>query len=482
MYRRALVSVMPIALVAQAPAPTLRPPLVSLPAVQSLLASAKGDHPDIAQARARMHAEHTRPGPAGALPDPEVSFSIQRIPAMDVMISGDVMGSGGAPLDVMLSGMVPDRTEYSLSVSQGLPWPGKRAARANLARESAQRSGVGLHQTTLSIEGDILAASLDLLVNQGRRRLQEEQARHWEAAEGLATARLEQGKEGASDTLRAMQERTRLRMRLLELENQAQDLADALNRLAARPAGTPVELQEDILKVARPTRPGEAELLEDLRARNPEWLGTAVDQRSAQAAIASARLDRFPDFRLSAGVMKGGSMPAGWRADVGVALPLWSGRKQGRVVAQREAELQGANAARGSLTLTLATRARDRARAWGLAQETLELYERELLPQGEAALEILMARFQTGGASFASLVDALNALLRDRESHLDAVAQLHRLSILQYRASLDPAPALQTGGMGAAASTGMALPKAPSMSAPSAGQAEAAAGPGPMKM
>jgi hypothetical protein len=36
-------------------------------------------------------------------------------------------------------------------------------------------------------------------------------------------------------------------------------------------------------------------------------------------------------------------------------------------------------------------------------------------------------------------VEALKALLSDHENRLDAIAQIHRLSILQHRASLDAA-------------------------------------------
>jgi outer membrane protein TolC len=233
-----------------------------------------------------------------------------------------------------------------------------------------------------------------------------------------------------------MQERSRLRLRLLELESQAQDLRDELNRLAARGQGAPIDLGSGVLGLPLPKPPSEGDILEDLKARNPEWLAASTDVQAADASLKSARLDRYPDFFAGAGVSKMGSAPPAWKAEVGVSVPLWAGRKQGRMVAMAMAERQMAESRRSGLDLALAAKSRELARAWALAFDTAGIYAAELIPMGEAALEILMARFQSGGAPFLSIVEALNALLMDHERRLDAVAQVHRMAIRQHGAKL----------------------------------------------
>jgi hypothetical protein len=99
-------------------------------------------------------------------------------------------------------------------------------------------------------------------------------------------------------------------------------------------------------------------------------------------------------------------------------------------------ELRAAESARSSLGLAMAAKARELAREWALAFDTAGIYALELIPASEAALEILMARFQSGGAPLLSIVEALNALLMDHERRLDAVAQVHAAAIRQRGARL----------------------------------------------
>ncbi|MDR2698040.1 MAG: TolC family protein [Holophagales bacterium] len=435
MYRPLILVVsglLQAALFAQAPNSGIRTPIAAIPAVQTLIALAKENNPELAVAQSRSHAEHARVGPSGALPDPEISFAVQKGPQRDAIITG----ANGVDAS-NLFGVLPGMTEYSMSLGQGIPWPGKLAARESVAHQSVKRSELGIYETTLALEADVLTSCLELLVTLARRELFASQLSYWSATEEIAKAGLDQGESSASDVIQAMREQSRLKLRLLEIDNQIQDQKDILNQLAVRDQDSPIELGASILELELPKPPEENELLEDLKTRNSEWLGSIVDIKSADASVRFAKMDRFPDFRVGAGVAKAGSMPVAWRTEVGVTLPIWSERKQNKMVARAQAERHSAESAQNSLALVLATKSRERARAWKLSDVTVKLYENELIPQGEATLAILKARFQNGGASFASIVEALNALLRDQEKRLDAIAQIHNYAILQHRASLD---------------------------------------------
>ena len=117
----AVGALVPALAAAQAPSPLPPPPLLTLPGLADLLAEARRANPDLLRVRALLEAERAKAGPAGALPDPDLSVGVLRAPAMDVMLarpSGHIDVSG-------LSAMLPARTEYSLMASQGLPWPGR---------------------------------------------------------------------------------------------------------------------------------------------------------------------------------------------------------------------------------------------------------------------------------------------------------------------------------------------------------------------
>jgi outer membrane protein TolC len=395
------------------------------------MALARKNNPDSALAQSRAAAENASIGPAGALPDPTVSFALLKAPQKHVAIAG----ANGIEYP-NLFGALPGMTEYSVSMGQGIPWPKKLAAREDIARQVARHGEIAVHETALALEADVLASCLELLAVQARLELLISQLRYWSKAEEIIKARLDQGGSSASDAIAAMQEQSRLKLRLIDLEAQAQDQKDLLNQLTVRGQDAPIELDASIFALELPRPMEENELLNDLKGRNPEWLASQVDIQSADASIRFAKLDRFPDFHVGAGIARAGSMPVALRVEAGVGLPLWSGRKQNKVLAKAQAERLAAESVRTGLALALATKSRERSRAWRLAAETARLYETELIPQGEAALEIIIARFQNGGATFGSMLDAMNALLKDQENHLEAVAQCHRIAILHYRASL----------------------------------------------
>lgn len=411
-----------------------RSPIATIPAVQALIALAKEKNPDIQVAYHRTMAESARIEPAGALPDPQLSLGIQKGPNKNIRIA-DTSGLDSYGVS-NLSGILPSMTEYSMSVGQAIPWPGKLGAKENIARQNLERSGIGIYEAELLLESSILSSCLELLVLQARRELLVSQQKHWAATEEIIKARLDQGGSSTSEAIQAMQEQSRLKLRLLELDVQIEDQKELINQLVVRQPDTFFELDVSLLKLELPEPPEVAELAEELKAYNPEWLASLADIKIATASVHSAKMDRLPDFWTGIGFSKAGTMPVGWRAEFGIALPIWNGRKQNKVVERTLADRRSAEAVQASLDLVIATKSRERARAWKLADKTKKMYENELIPQGEATLEILMARFQNGGASFGSMLETLNSLLKDQENRLEAIASIHRIAILQHGAVL----------------------------------------------
>lgn len=441
MYRKivicATVALSPNLAVGQIFSGAPKSPIASIPAVQMLVAQARGNSPDLAAARFRAHAEHAKQGPAGAMPDPRLSFLVQKSPERHVAINGGVPAHGSDPMDAQaLSGVLPGMTEYSMSLGQEIPWPGKRAARENMAIQEARMSEVGEQGAFLALESNILASCLNLMVTQARKELIASQLGYWAAAEKIIKAGLDQGSGSAFEAIQAMQEQSRLKLRALELEVQLQDQCDRINELTARAQNTPIEINASILGLELPKPLLADQIAADLKHRNTEWLASGVGIVGADAFLQVAKLDRFPDLMVSAGAAKANGMPVGWMIEAGISIPLWAGRKQNKEVARAQSMRGAAESEQRGLALAIEAVSRERARSWKLAYETAKLYESELLPQGEAALEILIARFQNGGASFGTMVDALGALLKDQELRLDAIAQVHSMAIQQHGAML----------------------------------------------
>ncbi len=474
----ALIPAWSAGLVAMAAQPTLPPPpLLQLPGLPTLLQRLPSAAPDLHEARARVEAERAKVAPAGALPDPDLALGLTKAMAADVRIESM---DGGMSVEG-LTGMLPARKEVSLMAGQVLPWPGKRAARTALAESGVRRAEAELETRRLAVEGEILDTVLDLLTLRAQRSLLQEQDQQWVVAEDLAKTCCELGKGSTSDLLLAIQTRARLRQRLLALDAREANLGDALARHLGAPAEKALFAEGKLLALPLPSAPSAETLAADLLARNPQLRSVDADADGASRALDLAQKERRPDFRVTGGLMAEGGMTPGWKAEVAFSVPLFSRRKQDMVVAQRRAEQSLVTHGREGLSRLILQRARERARAWTLARATVDLVAKELLPAGEANIQSLLSRYESGKADFSAVLTALNAQLSDREAHLGAVTALHRLSLHQYRAGLEPPPNLELGGSAMASAPSAAPAPSPTSAGPRPAQAETPAA-APMKM
>src|SRR5512138_752428 len=95
------------------------PALPADPVLARLVDEAIASRPELRQAEAAARAERERVPQAGALPDPMLSLGIQND------------GFGGLQIGKM------ETSYWQVMITQGLPWPGKRGLREDVARESA---------------------------------------------------------------------------------------------------------------------------------------------------------------------------------------------------------------------------------------------------------------------------------------------------------------------------------------------------------
>ncbi|MFY0522282.1 TolC family protein [Archangium gephyra] len=198
-----------------------------------------------------------------------------------------------------------------------------------------------------------------------------------------------------------------------------------------------------------------------------------VTQAGQQVAL--ARRERLPDFTVSAGVMpRGGDFPPMWQANVGVTLPIFSGSKQDRVVAERSAQAEASARGAEALEQVLRLRVRERLIALAALRDTAAIYRDGLLMQSAATAESTLTQYRVGRASFASVLEANTGIIRDEEDYLRTLVDAQRIAIAQAEVSLEPVASL--GGV--AQGTGSMPGAGSTPSAPASGAAPAGGSPG----
>ncbi len=418
---------------ARAEMPT--PSLPADPLLQSLIREALEKRPEFHQAQATLRAENERVPQAGALPDPTLTLGIQND------------GFQGLQVGKM------ETSYYQAMVTQPFFWPGKRDLRTDVASRQVKLAEAQLARIALTVEADIRRAYVDLLLARDQLSLLSKQEALWEQSEGLAKARYQVGAGPQSDLLRSQLERTRLRQQRLGLEAAERTRVQALNRLRGHALEDQIETALHLADLGEPRLPALEDALADAEARSPELSQARLSVEQAEKRVELANRERYPDMALSAGVMPRGSLDPMWTLSFSVGLPVWSGRKQGRAVAEsearRDAEGQGAETIRQILRL----RTEERLALLDATLKTNQLYSGGLLVQSEGTTESTMGQYRVGRVTFASVLEVLNGYVADRASFLESMAQAQRIAIAQWELSLDPPPGA-TASMSAGAVPG----------------------------
>jgi outer membrane protein TolC len=452
----ALFSAAP-AVPADAPA---TPPLPADPVLAELIAESLAARPELRQAEATARAERERVPQAGALPDPVLSLGLEN-EGFDGITVGEMEGSF-----------------YQVMLSQGIPWPGKRGLRTDVARLGARRAEAGVDRARLSTEADVRRSYVDLLLARDRLELLRRLEAIWQKSSGVARARYEAGEGAQSDVLRSQLELNRIRQRRWALEAQERASVQTLNRLRGRPLDAAIATTSTVRDLGVPPLPAPEADLEDAARRSPELAQARLSVERAGAQSALARRERFPDLSVDLGIMPRGSFEPMWQAGISVGLPVWSHRKQNRAVAESAARAEADSRAAEAIEEILRLRVAERRTALASLLDTIRLYREGLLVQSQATADSTLAQYRVGKVTFASVLEANAGYIADEESFLTAIADAQRIAIAGGEVSLDPVGvALGGGAMGTAPVPGAGAAGGAGMAAPGAASAPAAAAP-----
>jgi cobalt-zinc-cadmium efflux system outer membrane protein len=389
--------------------------------LEQLVADALAARPEIMQAQATVRAERERIPQAGALPDPTLSLGIQNDGFEQINIG------------------VMETSFWSIGLSQPFYWPGKRGLRRNVASAAVAQAEASAARARLTAEADVRRGYVDLLLARGQLALLGKLEEIWAESEQLTRSRYEVGQGPQSDLLRAQLERTRLRQQRIALSSTERTRVQELNRLRVRPLDEPIETPRALAELRDPALPAIAAALEDAEARSPELAQAGAAAEQSSRTVELARRERYPDFAVSAALMPRGSLDPMWSLGLSMSLPVWSGSKQGRAVAESAERREATGRTRESVLELVRLRTNERLALLDSALQTAKLYRGGLLVQSEAAVSSTLAQYQVGRVPFTSVLEALGGWLADQGGLLEALAQAQRLAIAQAELSLDAA-------------------------------------------
>jgi outer membrane protein TolC len=384
-----------------------------------LIALALRNSPFLAAMEERAIAAREMVGPSGALPDPTVELMVQNEGLSDWTVGEMPMSMIGPQL------------------SQSIPFPGKRGARRDAAREETR----------------VRDQQLEALRRDVVREVREIYARLY--AFDRETATIAAGRElfdllsatishhqsvGESDqeaVFKARLARSRLEARATDLAAERQAKVASLNALLDRPGDAPL---------------GEVASLPRLETPLAAWdslalLGSSeIAVRDAEVAVAekrlrAAKLDLRPDLMAGVGVGFRGDLDPVLNLRLGVEIPLWAGSKQKPMIRAARAELEASRyELRGAQAETRAQAASLLA-DYARTEEQIVRYQESLIPQTRLAFDAARSSYLGARGDFSTVLEDLNlwleALTELARREADRFVTLARINALTTPAPME---------------------------------------------
>ena len=325
--------------------------------------------------------------------------------------SDPMLELGVAPLSL---GSRDARLGYEVSVSQELPWFGKRGLERDAASadsEAARADYEGMRRdlalTAATLYDQYYVATRALEINAHHGALMR-------AMRDAALAQLEIGRGSAQDSVRAEVELARLEQETLTLQSQREVLIAQMNELMHRAPESALPAPAANLTLPSASVDADARLEGEARANRAEITAAKQRARAAQTRAERAARDAYPDLTVSTSYNSMWDMPEHrWMVGIGLSLPLQAERRAGArdeanaMRAQYESESARASDHVTAETFVAARRVRE-------ATALVRSFDERLLPLAQRQLELARAAFTASQTSLSELISAEKGV-RDTE-------------------------------------------------------------------
>lgn len=388
-----------------APAAAERPWIAAL---EPLVAATLARNPEIQAARREREAAGHRVAPAGAFDDPMLEAGFLNVPLPSLSLGKE------------------DMTMKMIGLGQKLPFWGKRGLRQDVAARDAEAVGYGFEETVNRVVRELLVSWYDLALAVQSEQLIERNRGVLSQLVKSAEARYGVGQGTQADVLRAQTQLTRMLEELLRMQRDRvmaeSDVARVVARhgeplapRAALPSPQPLALSADRLRDAALAQRPQLRALQSLVTKN-------------ENAIELARKDGYPDFDVKFAYGARNPDPLGMKRDdlvtltVAMNLPVWRETKVDPRIAEAQAMREQAIALLHAQQHEVATRLHHQVATVQQLARSIELYDREILPQARLTLESTLNAYQVGRVEFMTLLDSQMAVFSFELARLTALA------------------------------------------------------------
>ena len=327
------------------------------------------------------------------------------------------------------------RTDNEYTVSQTIPFPTTLILRGQVAMREAQMAYQQYREKERDVVWHVEQPYYEFYLAKKTRAALEEVRALLEKLAETARRRYEANQASLQDVLKAQIERSKVD---IELYQTAQDehLAQAhLSHILNLPLNTPYELPEE--RHSPPFTLTHEELERQAVRMRPELRAAELGIKRAKTSRLLALTKWLPDVtgRIEARQFHNGS-PRERDTFIGVTVPVWSLLKGGgggwKSAGKDVEEAEAAYLELKNEVFLAVHEAYAKAKS---AEHALGVYEQFTLPQAKQQVELALAAYEAGRASFLELIDAQRMLREAQMAYYKFQAE-HEMALSNLRLAI----------------------------------------------
>ena len=364
--------------------------------VDQLIDEALQNNPELLAAKKRLEVFKEKVPQAFALEDPMLGFGIINLPTNFRFRDEDM-------------------TMKEISISQKLPFPGKRPLMREMAEKEAEAVFNEIQGKVHQIIKDVKTAYYDLSHIHRTTEVTQRNKNILENFVKIAETRYAVGEGIQQDVLKAHLEVSKMVDELIMLEQKKRALGAKLNALLNRPPETQVGIPEEVIFREFPFT------IEELQKMASEMNPTLKVMKkmieSKEKAYALAKREYYPDFnfRFAYGQRDNGLEMKRRDTLTGmmeINIPIFYKSKQDRKVAEIKADTQAIEAQYQAMKNEILFMITDMGSMIQRGESQLELYKTGIIPQTSFQINSAISAYRVGKADFMTLLDSQMTLYR----------------------------------------------------------------------
>jgi outer membrane protein TolC len=378
--------------------------------VDQIVDEALQNNPEILAAKKRWEVFKEKVPQASALEDPMFGFGIINLPTN-------------------FSFRDEDMTMKEFSISQKVPFPGKRPLMKEMAEKEAESVFAEIQGKGQQIIRDVKAAYFDLSHTYRATEVTQRNKEILENFAKIAETRYAVGEGIQQDVLKAHVEVSKMVDELIMLGQKKRALEAKLNALLNRSPESPMGEPEEVILRKFPFT------IEDLQKMalqiSPTLKGMKKMIEAKEKAYELAKREYYPDFNFKFAYGQRDNSPEMKRRDMltgmmEVNIPIFYKSKQDRKVAETIADIQTAEAQYQAMKNDIFFMIADTGSMIQRIERQLELYQSGIIPQANLEISSALSAYRVNKADFMTLLDSQMTLYKYELEYHQALTEYEK--------------------------------------------------------